>query len=165
MRPLHSFPVALAGVRLIQYANLSGDPYQRTQEALEHDPSCIIAHCLRGLLAALGQSDPAAVAACLAAAERELEAAAARLGAEAVADLPPGEGIVRREGERERVYAATLRAWSAGRWREVRPGCACVFIKCGFRLLTPRSLWTYSSCAPPASMQPSVVHVLCILSR
>eukprot|EP00752_Nemacystus_decipiens_P009858 g8795.t1 len=95
-----------------EYANLSGDPYQRTQEALEHDPSCVMAHCLRGLLAALSQSDPAAVAACLAAAERELEAVAASLSAEA-----GGEGI-RREGERERVFAATLRAWSAGRWRE-----------------------------------------------
>ena len=101
-----------------QYANLSGDPYQRTQEALDHDPSCVMAHCLRGLLAALGQSDPAAVSACLAAAERELEAVAAHLGAEPGADLPGGR--VGRTGERERVFAATLRAWSAGRWREVR---------------------------------------------
>lgn len=79
-----------------------------------------MAHCLRGLLAALGQSDPAAVAACLAAAEGELEAAVARHGAEADADL--SEEGVGREGERERVFASTLRAWSAGRWREVRLG-------------------------------------------
>eukprot|EP00903_Cladosiphon_okamuranus_P020596 g18906.t1 len=104
-----------------EYANLIGDPYQRTQEALEHDPSCVMAHCLRGMLAALGQSDPAAVAACLDAAERELEAVNVRLSAETDSGLAGGG--VGREGERERVFAATLRAWSAGRWRE---GALCL---------------------------------------
>ncbi|CAM9228679.1 unnamed protein product [Scytosiphon promiscuus] len=97
-----------------EYANLSGDPYQRTLEALEHDPSCVLAHCLRGLLTALGQSDPAAVAACLADAERELQAAALL---DTVASIGTGGGE-QEEGERERVFTATLRAWSGGRWRE-----------------------------------------------
>ncbi|CAM9645825.1 unnamed protein product [Pylaiella littoralis] len=99
-----------------EYANLSGDPYKRTQEALDHDPSCVMAYCLRGLLAALGQSDPATVAGCLAAAETELEKRAADLGHGAGAN--EGNKGVGREGERERFFAATLRAWSAGRWRE-----------------------------------------------
>lgn len=68
-----------------------------------------MAHCLGGLLAALGQGDPGAVADSLAAAERELAARGSVEG---------GGG-----GGREQAFAATLKAWSGGRWREV---CACV---------------------------------------
>lgn len=89
-----------------QYATLSGDPYQRTEEALEADPACVMAHCLGGLLTALGHSNPELVAACLARAESELAAGVVREGG--------------GEGGRERAFAATLRAWAGGRWREVR---------------------------------------------
>lgn len=85
-----------------QYANLLGDPYRRIQEALEVDPSCVMAHCLKGMLAALSHADPVAVDVSLADAERGL--------------MAYGEG---EEGRRERVFASALRAWSAGRWREV----------------------------------------------
>lgn len=85
-----------------QYANLIGDPYRRTQEALEADPSCVMAHCLKGMLAALSHADPIAVDLSLADAERDL--------------MAYGVG---EEGLRERVFASALRAWSAGRWREV----------------------------------------------
>lgn len=92
---------------------MSGDPYQRTQEALDADPSCVMAHCLKGLLTALGHTNPAVVAACLEAAERESVKANISVGGST-------EGAIEeRVGERERVFLATLRAWSGGRWREV----------------------------------------------
>ncbi|CAN0041415.1 unnamed protein product [Ectocarpus sp. 4 AP-2014] len=94
-----------------EYANLSGDPFLRTQEALEHDSSCVMAHCFRGLLAALSQSDPPAVAGCLAAAERGLQLQGIDVG-------DGDDAAPAKEGERERVFAATLRAWCGGRWRE-----------------------------------------------
>lgn len=109
-------PPAIYLIYMYKYANLSGDPFQRTQEALEADPGCVMAHCLRGLLAALGQGDPATVSACLEAAERELAARDAN-------DMEGGREV--EEGrERERVFAAALRAWSGGRWRQVCMICA-----------------------------------------
>lgn len=78
-----------------------------------------MAHCLRGLLTALGHCDPATVSKSLDSAEKGLRLVARSTS---VPGMDARGGILADDKmgwRRERVFAATLRSWSAGRWREV----------------------------------------------
>lgn len=133
----------------VQFLTQTGDPYKPLQDAIEDDPSCVLAHCMRGLMISLTHTDPTAVFHSLAMAEKEF-ATACRVEGVTI-DFRRSSMIAggSRRGSvvdlrREWAYLAALRAFSAGRWRQVcvrasRLSVAfvsfvCVFLVCLFRV-------------------------------
>ncbi|CAM9613383.1 unnamed protein product, partial [Discosporangium mesarthrocarpum] len=101
----------------LEYAKGNGDPHRCAQQAIDADPSCTMAYCVKGLLAALEGLDPAIVAESLAAAEASLSFSPEE-GEEGNVEGGQGAGGARGPWQREQVFVEALRAWAFGRFRE-----------------------------------------------
>ncbi|CAM9988490.1 unnamed protein product [Choristocarpus tenellus] len=112
----------------MEYANGTGDPYKHALKALDADSSCIMAHCIRGLLAATTGENPVAVTDALAAAKAHLPPleGQGRDKGKLVESVPAvGPAVTAGGGEggvifayREHVFVKALESWASGQYRK-----------------------------------------------